>query len=102
LRTDAGLTAIGCAVRSAVGTVTAAHSIAMPTARYHRDLPRGPRRDDMFRWYDYRLKSIDTGVVDEPAVNIFVERVRRSGRTTGRSRRSTASPLTCVRAASSR
>ncbi|MDT4893374.1 MAG: hypothetical protein QOE97_2409 [Pseudonocardiales bacterium] len=36
-RTEAGLTAIGCAVRSAAATVTAGLSIAMPTARYHRD-----------------------------------------------------------------
>jgi DNA-binding IclR family transcriptional regulator len=36
-RTEAGLTAIGCAVRSAAGTVSAGLSIAMPTARYKRD-----------------------------------------------------------------
>jgi IclR family acetate operon transcriptional repressor len=35
--TEHGLTAIGCAVPSAAGTVTAGLSIAMPTARYHRD-----------------------------------------------------------------
>ena len=36
-RTEAGLTAIGCSVPSPAGTVTAGLSIAMPTARYHRD-----------------------------------------------------------------
>jgi DNA-binding IclR family transcriptional regulator len=36
-RTETGLTAIGCAVRSAAGPVTVGLSIAMPTARYHRD-----------------------------------------------------------------
>ena len=35
--TEAGLTAIGCALRGAAGTVTAGLSVAMPTARYHRD-----------------------------------------------------------------
>jgi DNA-binding IclR family transcriptional regulator len=35
--TEHGLTAIGCAVPSAAGPVTAGLSIAMPTARYHRD-----------------------------------------------------------------
>ena len=29
--------------------------------------------DNMFRWYDYWLKGIDTGVMDEPPVSIFVE-----------------------------
>ena len=29
--------------------------------------------DKMFRWYDYWLKGIDNGVMDEPAVNVFVE-----------------------------
>ena len=32
--------------------------------------------DDMFRWYDYWLKGIDTGVMDEPPVSIFVEGTR--------------------------
>lgn len=36
-RTEAGLTAIGCALRGAAGTVIAGLSIAMPTARYRRD-----------------------------------------------------------------
>ncbi|KAE8765790.1 CocE/NonD family hydrolase [Georgenia thermotolerans] len=29
--------------------------------------------DKMFRWYEYWLKGIDNGVMDEPAVNVFVE-----------------------------
>ncbi|MFI1462191.1 CocE/NonD family hydrolase [Nocardia carnea] len=29
--------------------------------------------DKMFRWYDYWLKGIDNGVMDEPAVTVFVE-----------------------------
>lgn len=29
--------------------------------------------DTMFRWYEYWLKGIDNGVMDEPAVSVFVE-----------------------------
>lgn len=29
--------------------------------------------DAMFRWYDYWLKGIDNGVLDEPEVSVFVE-----------------------------
>ncbi len=29
--------------------------------------------DEMFRWYDYWLKGIDTGIMDEPAVQFSVE-----------------------------
>ncbi len=29
--------------------------------------------DKMFRWYDYWIKGIDNGVMDEPAVDVFVE-----------------------------
>lgn len=29
--------------------------------------------DTMFRWYDYWLKGIDNGIMDEPAVKVFVE-----------------------------
>jgi hypothetical protein len=29
--------------------------------------------DQMFRWYEYWLKGIDNGVMDEPAVRVFVE-----------------------------
>jgi uncharacterized protein len=33
--------------------------------------------DKMFRWYDYWIKGIDNGVMDEPAVSVFVEGTRR-------------------------
>ena len=29
--------------------------------------------DKMFRWYDYWIKGIDNGIMDEPAVRVFVE-----------------------------
>lgn len=29
--------------------------------------------DTMFRWYEYWLKGIDNGIMDEPAVGVFVE-----------------------------
>lgn len=29
--------------------------------------------DKMFRWYDYWIKGIDNGVMEEPAISIFVE-----------------------------
>ncbi|HEY5879244.1 MAG TPA: CocE/NonD family hydrolase C-terminal non-catalytic domain-containing protein, partial [Nakamurella sp.] len=29
--------------------------------------------DKMFRWYDYWIKGIDNGVMDEPAISVFVE-----------------------------
>ncbi|MTE17440.1 CocE/NonD family hydrolase [Nocardia aurantiaca] len=32
--------------------------------------------DTMFRWYDYWIKGIDNGIMDEPAVNVFVEGTR--------------------------
>ncbi len=31
----------------------------------------------MFRWYDCWIKGIDNGVMDEPAVNVYVEGSRR-------------------------
>lgn len=34
--------------------------------------------DDMFRWYDHWLKGIDTGVMDEPPLSIFVEGSRET------------------------
>jgi uncharacterized protein len=34
--------------------------------------------DKMFRWYDYWLKGIDNGVMDEPAVEVFVEGSRET------------------------
>lgn len=33
--------------------------------------------DKMFRWYDYWIKGIDNGVMDEPAVSVFVEGTRQ-------------------------
>ena len=32
--------------------------------------------DTMFRWYDYWLKGIDNGIMDEPAVKVHVEGTR--------------------------
>lgn len=32
--------------------------------------------EKMFRWYDYWIKGIDNGVMDEPAVSVFVEGTR--------------------------
>lgn len=32
--------------------------------------------DTMFRWYDYWLKGTDNGIMDEPAVRVFVEGTR--------------------------
>jgi predicted acyl esterase len=29
--------------------------------------------DKMFRWYEYWLKGVDNGIMDEPAVHVFVE-----------------------------
>ena len=29
--------------------------------------------DTMFRWYEYWLKGVDNGIMDEPAVSVFVE-----------------------------
>lgn len=34
--------------------------------------------DKMFRWYDYWIKGIDNGIMDEPAVNVFVEGSRKN------------------------
>lgn len=36
--------------------------------------------DKMFRWYDYWIKGIDNGVMDEPAVTVHVEGSRRQVR----------------------
>jgi predicted acyl esterase len=33
--------------------------------------------DTMFRWYDYWLKGIDNGIMDEPAVKVHVEGTRQ-------------------------
>ena len=32
--------------------------------------------DTMFRWYEYWLKGVDNGIMDEPAVSVFVEGTR--------------------------
>ena len=32
--------------------------------------------DTMFRWYEYWLKGVDNGIMDEPAVKVFVEGTR--------------------------
>ena len=34
--------------------------------------------EKMFRWYDYWIKGIDNGVMDEPAVSVFVEGSRET------------------------
>jgi predicted acyl esterase len=34
--------------------------------------------DKMFRWYDYWIKGIDNGIMDEPAVSVFVEGSRKT------------------------
>jgi predicted acyl esterase len=33
--------------------------------------------DELFRWYEYWLKGVDNGVMDEPAVQVFVEGSRQ-------------------------
>jgi uncharacterized protein len=38
-----------------------------------QDRPFHQFHDDMFRWYDYWLKGIDTKVMDEPSIRVFVE-----------------------------
>ena len=42
-------------------------------------LPGGPAErpydqwhDEIFRWFDYWLKGIDTGIMDEPPVKIWI------------------------------
>jgi predicted acyl esterase len=34
--------------------------------------------DKMFRWYDYWIKGIDNGIMEEPAVSVFVEGTRET------------------------
>ena len=60
--------------------------------------------DKMFRWYDYWIKGIDNGVMDEPAVSVFVEGSREvvTGARSGRRRPSITARCTCVRAESCR
>lgn len=33
--------------------------------------------EEMFRWYDHWLKGIDTGILDEPSIHVFVEGIRQ-------------------------
>ncbi len=33
--------------------------------------------DIMMRWYDYWLKGVDTGIMDEPPIKIFVEGIKK-------------------------
>ena len=41
------------------------------------------QHDEMFRWYEYWLKGVDNGVMDEPAVSVFVEGSRESVTSSG-------------------
>lgn len=41
-----------------------------------QERPFHENHDEMFRWYDHWLKGIDTGILDEPPINIFVEGAR--------------------------
>jgi hypothetical protein len=36
------------------------------------DRPYVEYHDELIRWYDYHLKGIDTGIMDEPPVKMFV------------------------------
>ena len=42
------------------------------TGRTHMERPFHAMHDEIVRWYDYWLKGIDTGVMDEPAVKYWV------------------------------
>jgi predicted acyl esterase len=41
-----------------------------------QERPFHENHDEMFRWYDYWLKGIDTGIMNEPPINMFVEGAR--------------------------
>ncbi len=43
--------------------VTPAGFLRRPYTEYH---------DEMLRWYDYHLKGIDTGIMDEPPIKLFI------------------------------
>ncbi|MBP2369587.1 CocE/NonD family hydrolase [Pseudonocardia parietis] len=43
-----------------------------------RSRPWVEEHDRMFRWYEYWLKGIDNGIMDEPAVQVFVEGSREA------------------------
>ncbi len=38
-----------------------------------QERPFHENHDDMFRWYDFWLKGIDTGIMDEPQMRLFVD-----------------------------
>ncbi|HKU84766.1 MAG TPA: CocE/NonD family hydrolase [Casimicrobiaceae bacterium] len=42
-----------------------------------QERPFHESHDEMFRWYDHWLKGIDTGIMDEPTINVFVEGARK-------------------------
>lgn len=42
-----------------------------------QERPFHESHDEMFRWYDYWLKGIDNGIVDEPPISIYVEGARK-------------------------
>jgi putative CocE/NonD family hydrolase len=41
-----------------------------------QERPFHENHDEMFRWYDHWLKGIDTGILDEPPINMFIEGAR--------------------------
>ena len=41
-----------------------------------QERPFHENHDEMFRWYDHWLKGIDTGILNEPPINMFVEGAR--------------------------
>jgi predicted acyl esterase len=43
--------------------LTPAGFLRRPFVQYH---------DEMLRWYDYHLKGIDTGIMDEPPIKLFI------------------------------
>ena len=42
-----------------------------------QERPFHENHEEMFRWYDYWLKGIDTGIIEEPKIQIYVEGARR-------------------------
>ena len=44
---------------------------------YHLERPWHQYHDEIVRWYDYWLKGIDTGIMDEPPIKMFVNGVNR-------------------------
>ena len=41
-----------------------------------QERPFHESHEEMFRWYDYWLKGIDTGIMEEPRIQVFVEGAR--------------------------